>query len=126
MKIGEIAKRTNLSESTLRYYEKKGLIKVARDQNGRRDYEESDVEWIKFIRRLKETGMLLKEIRRYAQLRYRGDITMPERLDMLQRHREYVLEQQKKWNEYLQNLDDKIMYYRKSIEDAETDTKARH
>lgn len=125
MKIGEIAKRTNLSESTLRYYEKKGLIKVARDQNGRRDYEESDIEWIKFIRRLKETGMLLKEIRRYAQLRYRGDITMPERLDMLQRHREYVLEQQRKWNEYLQNLDDKIMYYRKSIEDAETDTKAK-
>lgn len=114
MTIGEIAKRTNLSESALRYYEKNGLIRVARDHNGRRVYEESDVEWIKFIWRLKETGMRLKEIRRYAQLRYRGDITMPERLGMLQRHREYVLEQQRKWNEYLQNLDDKIIYYQKA------------
>lgn len=114
MTIGEIAKRTNLSESALRYYEKNGLIRVARDHNGRRDYEESDVEWVKFIRRLKETGMLIKDIRRYAQLRYRGDATMPERLEMLRRHREYVTEQQRKWKEYLQNLDDKIAYYQKS------------
>lgn len=34
MTIGEIAEKTNLPESTLRYYEKKGLIKVARDGNG--------------------------------------------------------------------------------------------
>lgn len=119
MTIGEIAKKTDLSESTLRYYEKKGLLRVGRDHNGRRDYEESDIAWIKFIRRLKETGMLLKEIRRYAQLRYRGESTMPERLDMLQKHREYVLKQLKKWNEYLQNLDDKIAFYQESIREAE-------
>ncbi len=119
MTIGEIAKKTDLSESTLRYYEKKGLLRVGRDHNGRRDYEESDIAWIKFIRRLKETGMLLKEIRRYAQLRYRGETTMPERLDMLQKHRKYILKQLKKWNEYLQNLDDKIAFYQESIREAE-------
>ena len=113
MTIGEIAKKTDLSESTLRYYEKKGLLRVGRDHNGRRDYEESDIAWIKFIRRLKETGMLLKEIRRYAQLRYRGETTMPEK------HRKYILKQLKKWNEYLQNLDDKIAFYQESIREAE-------
>lgn len=119
MTIGEIAKKTDLSESTLRYYEKKGLLRVGRDHNGRRNYEESDIAWIKFIRRLKETGMLIKEIKRYAQLRYRGETTMPERLDMLQKHREYVLEQLRKWNEYLQNLDDKIDFYQESMREAE-------
>lgn len=119
MTIGEIAKKTDLSESTLRYYEKKGLLRVGRDHNGRRNYEESDIAWIKFIRRLKETGMLIKEIKRYAQLRYRGETTMPERLDMLQKHREYVLEQLRKWNEYLQNLDDKIAFYQESMREAE-------
>lgn len=119
MTIGEIAKKTDLSESTLRYYEKKGLLRVGRDHNGRRNYEESDIAWIKFIRRLKETGMLIKEIKRYAQLRYRGETTMPERLDMLQKHREYVLEQLGKWNEYLQNLDDKIAFYQESMREAE-------
>lgn len=115
MKIGEIANKTNLPASTLRYYEKKGLLKVDRDKNGRRYYKESDIEWIKFIRRLKETGMLIKDIQHYSELRYVGSITMPERLQILQLHRNYVLEQQLKWTEYLQNLDDKIELYQQSI-----------
>ena len=115
MKIGEIANKTNLPASTIRYYEKKGLLKVDRDKNGRRYYKESDIEWIKFIRRLKETGMLIKDIQHYSELRYVGSITMPERLQILQLHRNYVLEQQLKWTEYLQNLDDKIEFYQQSI-----------
>lgn len=115
MKIGEIANKTNLPASTLRYYEKRGLLKVDRDKNGRRYYKESDIEWIKFIRRLKETGMLIKDIQHYSELRYVGSITMPERLQILQLHRNYVLEQQLKWTEYLQNLDDKIEFYQQSI-----------
>ena len=115
MKIGEIANKTNLPASTLRYYEKKGLLKVDRDKNGRRYYKESDIEWIKFIRRLKETGMLIKDIQHYSELRYVGSITMPKRLQILQLHRNYVLEQQLKWTEYLQNLDDKIEFYQQSI-----------
>lgn len=59
--------------------------------------------------------MQIKEIRRYAELRYKGKSTMPERLEMLQTHKEYVLEQQKKWEEYLQNLEKKIEYYKKEI-----------
>ncbi|SDF15496.1 MerR family transcriptional regulator [Marvinbryantia formatexigens] len=115
MTIGEISEKTNLPESTLRYYEKMKLIKVIRDKNGRRDYADSDVEWIKFIRRLKETGMLLKDIQQYSELRYMGDSTMPERISILRLHRRYVLEQQRKWNGYLQNLDEKIQYYEQSI-----------
>ena len=115
MRIGEIAKAAGICEYTLRYYEKKGLIRVRRDNVGRRCYDESDVEWIKFIKRLKDTGMLLKDIKEYSRLRYEGNATMPERLEMLEKHREYVLEQQKKWTEYLSNLDDKIAFYRDSI-----------
>ena len=116
MTIGEISEKTNLPESTLRYYEKKGLIRVSRDKNGRRNYEESDIEWIKFIRRLKETGMLLKDIQLYSDLRYHGKSTMPERLNILQSHRQSVLDQKMKWEEYLQNLDNKIEFYKQSIQ----------
>lgn len=119
MTIGEIAAKTNLTESTLRYYEKKGLIKVARDQGGRRDYAENDIEWIRFIQRLKETGMQLVDIRRYSELRYQGESTMPERMEMLQRHREYVEQQLRKWQEYMQNLEDKIAFYQGAIEEKQ-------
>lgn len=70
---------------------------MERDIHRRRVYSESDVEWIKFIRRLKETSMLLKDIQNYSELRYLGKETMPEQLEMLQIHRDYVLEQQLKW-----------------------------
>lgn len=116
MTIGEISKETALPESTLRYYEKKKLLRVARDQNGRRNYAESDIAWIQFLRRLKETGMPLKNIQRYSELRYMGERTMPDRLAMLQAHRRYVLDQQRKWAEYLQNLDGKIAFYQRSIQ----------
>lgn len=115
MTIGEIAKRIGLPESTLRYYEQKGLLQVARDRAGRRVYLESDVEWVRFICRLKETGMPLRDIQRYAQLRYAGEATMSQRLDMLCLHREYVLEQQRKWAGSLQKLDEKIGFYQQAI-----------
>ena len=115
MRIGEISKAAGISEYTLRYYEKKELIRVKRDAIGRRCYDESDIEWIKFIKRLKDTGMLLKDIKKYSRLRYEGNATMSERLQMLEIHRDYVLEQQKKWAGYLDNLDDKIAFYKGSI-----------
>ncbi len=115
MTIGELAKATNISEHTLRYYEKRNLIRVERDSVGRRCYQDSDIEWVKFIKRLKDTGMLLKDIERYSQLRYQGDSTMQERLFMLLEHRLYVLEQRKKWDEYLENLDQKITFYKNAI-----------
>ena len=123
MTIGEVSEKTHLPESTLRYYEKKRLITVPRLANGRRDYAESDIAWILFIRRLKETGMPLKHIQRYSALRYAGDSTLPERLDMLQAHREYVLEQKRQWEQYLENLEEKIGIYRQMIHDAADKTK---
>lgn len=117
MTIGGLSKAVGISEYTLRYYEKKGLIKVKRDPVGRRCYEESDIAWVAFIQRLKSTGMLLKDIKKYADLRYEGDGTMPERLSMLQTHRVYVLEQQARWAECLQNLDHKISYYKSAIDE---------
>jgi len=64
--------------------------------------------------------MLLKDIKQYSELRYRGQSTMPKRLEILLQHREYVEEQYRKWQEYLQNLDDKIVFYQQSIESRQS------
>lgn len=115
MTIGEISEMTRLPESTLRYYEKQRLLRPPRDKGGRREYGEGDAAWIQFIRRLKETGMRLRDIQRYAELRYAGAATMAERLDMLRLHREYVLERRRTWDRYLQNLDEKIAFYQQEM-----------
>lgn len=115
MTIGKFSVITGISAYTLRFYEKKGLLRVGRDEHRRRDYSEDDIEWVKFVRRLKDTGMCLRDIKRYSDLRYQGDDTMAERMELLLRHRRYVIEEQKKWEEYLRNLDGKIAFYQKKI-----------
>lgn len=115
MTIGKFSEITGVCCSALRYYENKGLIRVKRDAANRRDYSESDIEWIKFLQKLKNTGMSLKDMKRYSDLRYEGSSTIAERLELLQKHRLYVNEQLKKWLEYSKNLDDKIEWYRNNL-----------
>ncbi len=119
MTIGEISKITGISESTLRYYEGKGLIRIERDANNRRVYTPADVSWIQFIQKLKDTGMLLRDIQKYSALRYLGDSTMQERLEILEEHQKYVRQQSLKWQQYTQNLEDKMLYYRTEISKLE-------
>lgn len=113
--IGEFSERTGLAIYTLRYYEKEGLLTPERDSANRRRYSEKDVAWVEFIIRLKETGMPIKEIKRYARLRASGDSTLEERMVMLLSHRETLNEQIRKLEEHRARLDEKIDYYRTQI-----------
>lgn len=114
--IGEFSVLTNLSIYTLRYYEKENLISPERQENGRRRYSENDVNWIQFIKRLKDTGMPIKEIQKYAEFRTAGDSTLTERMEMLIRHRVALAEEMVKLQEHLEKLDAKIDYYQVEIE----------
>lgn len=115
MTIGKFSEITGIHCSALRYYEDKGLISVERDAANRRDYSENDIEWVKFLQRLKNTGMSLKDMKRYSDLRYEGNSTISERLELLKKHKVYVNEQLEKWLEYSKNLDDKIKWYEKHL-----------
>jgi len=60
---GQVAKATELNIETIRFYEKKGLIKEpARSLNGYRQYSQEDISRLRFIKRAKELGFSLKEI----------------------------------------------------------------
>lgn len=113
--IGEFSKLSNLSIHTLRYYEKEQLIVVRRNTANRRCYTEEDINWIFFIRRLKETGMPIKDIKKYAILRYQGDSTMIQRMNMLEEHHVLVRKEKEKWESNLKNLDKKIAIYKQRI-----------
>ncbi|MFT9078324.1 MerR family transcriptional regulator [Ethanoligenens sp.] len=114
--MGEFSTITGLGIHTLRYYEKEKLIIPARKDNGRRCYSENDVSWIQFIKRLKDTNMSIKEIRKYAELRVKGNSTLIERMEMLKEHRIVLKEQIAKSQESLGHLDDKIEYYQTEID----------
>lgn len=117
--IGDFAKLTGLSIHTLRYYEHEGLITPKRNSGNRRYYTDKDLAWITFIKRLKATGMPIKQIRRYAELRTEGDSTLSPRLAMLASHRQALNEQINQLKNHLEKLDEKIYFYRQKIERAQ-------
>lgn len=72
--IQEVAERTALSPHTLRYYERVGLLEAPdRAASGHRRYGEGDLEWLTLLKRLRATGMPIREMRRYAELVRQGD-----------------------------------------------------
>jgi DNA-binding transcriptional MerR regulator len=113
--IGEFSRLINLSIHTLRYYEQQELITPQRLKNGRRCYSESDLTWIQFIRRLKDTGMPIKEIQKYAKMRAVGDATLVDRMELLIKHRQILSREIMNLQEHQVNLDNKIDYYKTAI-----------
>jgi DNA-binding transcriptional MerR regulator len=112
VKIGELARRSELSAHTIRYYERIGLLPYAdRDRSGQRDYDASILTWIEFLGRLKATGMPIREMLRYAALRTRGAGTEAERRQLLERHRERVRAHVTELQACLLALDVKIAGY---------------
>lgn len=114
--IGEFSKRTGLGIHTLRYYEHENLLMPNRNASNRRRYSDNDIAWVDFIKRLKETGMPIKQIRQYATLRASGDATLSERMALLIQHREALQAKIALQQEHLAKLDDKIDFYRSEIE----------
>ena len=115
--IGQFAELSGFSIDTLRYYEKQKLLFPSRDKNNRRFYTEKDVAWTSFISRLKKTGMSIKEMQKYAKLRYAGDQTIPERLVLLFNQLDNLHEEEKKINDNIAFVEQKIKTYLKTIGD---------
>lgn len=62
MRIGQIATATGISRDTLRFYEKRGLLRARRSGNGYRDYPPEAVDWLRYIRTAQSLGFTLAEI----------------------------------------------------------------
>jgi DNA-binding transcriptional MerR regulator len=111
--IAEAAAATGLSPHTLRYYERDGLLldAVERAASGHRRYTERDLGWLHLLTRLRATGMPIREIREYADLVRQGDGTEPQRLALLQDHRDAVRAQLAEAAEHLAAIEMKIDVY---------------
>lgn len=111
--ITEVAKRTGLTAYTLRYYERIGLISsVARATGGQRRYAASDMDWLDFLLRLRETGMPIQGMLAFARLRSEGNVTAGARREMLEAHRAAVLAQVRALQQSEKVLQAKITHYR--------------
>ena len=117
MKIAEVSEKYGIPQDTLRYYEREGVIPEIKRGNGNiRDYTEDDCKEIAFAQCLKSAGFTVEEIVEYRNLSKRGDETIPDRLALMQRKREDLLQQREALDKALKLLDHKVFCYERAVE----------
>jgi DNA-binding transcriptional MerR regulator len=115
----ETAAKSGFSLDTLRYYEKIGLLDgIARTSGGKRVFSEDDLGWLGLLRCLRDTGMPIAQMCRYATLARDGDTTLTERMRLLEEHARDVEERMRLLQQQYDYLRRKIDWHRQSIDSA--------
>ena len=93
MTITEVSKKFDLTQDTLRYYERIGLIpSVNRNKSGIRDYTEEDCRWVEFVKCMRSAGLPIEVLIEYVTLFQQGDETADARKELLIEQRKQLIE----------------------------------
>jgi len=113
--IGEAAEKCGLSQHTLRWYERIGLLgAIERGSDGRRRFSDGDLDWLSLLTKLRATGMPVRAMQRYAEL-VRSGAGQAERVELLKKHRDEVRRALASQRECLKLLDAKIGHYEECL-----------
>ncbi|OUC93817.1 MerR family transcriptional regulator [Streptosporangium minutum] len=114
---GQVVEETGFSLDTLRYYERIGLLEpIGRNAAGQRRFTQADVGWLGTIRCLRDTGMPIAEMLRFAELVREGDHTIRDRIALLEAHDRRVEAQVDNLREKQTVVQNKISYYRAVVD----------
>lgn len=116
MLIAEVSKKFELSQDTLRYYERIGLIpRVNRNKSGIRDYTEEDCRWVEYIKCMRGVGLPIEILIEYVRLFQQGDETINARKELLMEQRKQLIAKMEDMNNVLERMDYKITSYEQTI-----------
>ncbi|MFZ5353288.1 MAG: MerR family transcriptional regulator [Bacillota bacterium] len=117
MKISEIVRITGLTASTIRFYEKIGLIReIAKDEHNQRIFSDDDKRWIKFLASIKNARLSINEMMAYAELYYSKNESIPDRLAVTEQCKEKLISEINELQEGIRFLDSKIKFYKDLID----------
>ena len=114
--IKQFAEKIGVTVSTLRYYDKEGLLPfIDKSENGTRIFKEEDFEGLSIISCLKKSGVPIKDIKKYMDLCVDGDNTLEERMAIFQTRKEIVQNEIEELNNIMETIKYKIWYYEEAI-----------
>ena len=120
MTIKEVCEKYHISQDTLRYYERVGVIPaVHRTKNNIRDYTEQDIGWVENAICMRNAGVPVEMVVKYMELCQQGDETFLARRDLLREVREGIVQQIEKCQRELERLEYKIERYEAAVETGE-------
>ena len=112
MTIAEVSKKYNLTQDTIRYYERIGLLpEIPRTKSGIRDFDEKSCKWIEFIKCMRAAGMPIEALIEYMNLFKQGKKTIVARKQLLIEQRDVLLKKQEEIKNTIERLDYKIQLY---------------
>lgn len=115
--IKEVAEKMGVSVPTLRYYDKEGLMPfIEKKENGTRVFKDEDFKGLEIITCMKNSGMPIKDIKKYMDMCMEGDSTLVDRLEVFIKRKEIVKKQIEDLNKIMELIDHKIWYYETAIE----------
>ncbi|CAM2905446.1 MerR family transcriptional regulator [Actinomyces slackii] len=115
--IGEAASRMGIATSTIRYYDKEGLLPtLSRTTGGNRRLTDEDLGALEMIVCLKTSGLPIRGIRQYMSWLSEGDATLPQRLVLFRQRRQDILEQIDRLRSALEIVEYKSWYYERAME----------
>lgn len=127
LSVAQLGELVGVSGHTLRYYERAGLIQsIERTSGNQRRYHAADVEWVRFLLRLRQTGMSIAGMREYARLRALGESTLEARLELLAQHSAEIEQQLRALQDNRQALRQKVAIYREQIAARDKDRNSPH
>lgn len=109
--IGEVSKQFGLPISTIRYYDKEGLLPNVKRTSGIRKFEERDITTLKLIECLKRSGLEIKQIKTFIEWCAQGSSTYPQRKALFEEQQAKVQADIDKLNNVLSVLKFKSWYY---------------
>lgn len=114
--IKDAAKLMNVPPSTIRYYDKEGLIpSIKRKETGYRIFTEEALSALKIIDCLKKTGMPIKDIRQFFQWIDEGDASLEERYEMFLERKAAVETQMAELQQVMDTINYKCWYYETAL-----------
>ena len=116
MTIREVSEKYGISQDTLRYYERIGMIpEVTRTASGIRNYQPEDLGWVELAICMRGAGLPVEALIEYVKLCQKGDATIPARLQLLQEQKVHLKEQKQQLEAAMDKLDDKISRYEEAV-----------
>ena len=116
--IGQVSEMFDIPISTLRYYDKEGLFPTIKRQSGIRKFSETEIEAIRVIECLKQSGLEIKDIKQFMAWCEEGPSTYKSRKELFEKRREMVKEEIKTLQKTLDMLRFKCWYYEVALEDG--------
>ena len=115
--IKEVSEMMDLPVSTIRYYDKEGLLPyIERKASGYRLFHESDIKMLQVIECFKRTGMPIKDIKQFIEYVKLGDASLEERYAMFKEREAAVKQQMVDLQKQMDLIQHKLWYYQTAIE----------